>query len=45
MTIEESRLLDLETALLSAYDCLLNNDIEPAKEILKHQIEKTYDEI
>jgi hypothetical protein len=43
MTLEENRIADLETALLSAYDCLLNGEVENAKEILEEQIEKTYE--
>ena len=43
MNHEEKRINDLEHTVLLAFDLLLNDEVEQAKEILKNQIEKTYD--
>jgi hypothetical protein len=42
--MEQQKINDLEKAILVAYDCLLNNDVETAKEILINQIEKIYEQ-
>lgn len=43
MTKDENKHLeDLERAIILAFDALLNNNIELAKQILEEQIEKTY---
>ena len=43
MTLEEQRLNNAEQALILAFDALINNDIELAKQILENQIEKKYE--
>ena len=44
MNNNEKKIDDLEQAIVAAYNCLLNNEIEIAIQILNQQIEKTYEE-
>jgi uncharacterized protein with PhoU and TrkA domain len=41
--LDEKRLEDMERALVLAYSALLYNDTELAKQILKEQIEQSYE--
>lgn len=41
--LDEKRLEDMERVIVLAYDALLYNDTELAKQILQEQIEQSYE--